>query len=318
MKAIQIVAPGKAQIVDVAVPDVGENEVLVEVQACVTCPHWDITLFKGVDIFERPGYPKYPVPVGFPGHEMSGRVVRAGRSVRALKEGDRVATLVTAGEDKPGFYSEYINRPEKEVVKIPDSVSFEAAASMEMARSVSPNIKRLGDMRGKRVGVVGMGSAGLIALQMAKALEPAELVAMDVLPGRLEPAAGLGATETLNLAEPDARQALREKRFNACIDCSGSAAGLQIALDHTSGIISVFGVIHGEARLTTRHWLQGISMVTFLPMTDEDTRFVLRLWEEGKLDTDILVGARLPFERYAEAVGLLMVKKVLKVCLYPN
>ena len=153
---------------------------------------------------------------------------------------------------------------------------------------------------------------------MAKALEPAELVAMDVLPQRLKAATGLGATELLNPAAPETEEILTKKRFDLSIDCSGNASGLQVALDHTSRIVSVFGVLHGEAKLTTRHWLQGISIVTFLPMTDEDTRFVLRLWEEGKLDTDILVGAQLPFERYAEAVELLMDKKVLKVCLYPN
>lgn len=317
MKAIQLMAPGKPEIVDVPVPDIADNEVLVEVKACVTCPHWDISLFKGVDIFERPGYPKYPIPWGYPGHEMSGLVVKAGRNVKTLKEGDRVAALETAGEDKPGFYCEYINRPEDKVVKVPDSISFDAAACMEMARSVSPNAKRLGDVRGKRVGVVGMGPAGIIAVQMIRAMGAVEVVAMDIEPARLALAAKAGATETLDTSAPEAMATLKAKRFNACMDCSGHSSGLQIALDHTGGMVSVFGVIHGEATLTTRHWLSGISLVTSLPMTDDATQFVLQLWEEGKLNTDILVSTRLPFERYAEAVQLLMDRKALKVCLHP-
>jgi threonine dehydrogenase-like Zn-dependent dehydrogenase len=318
MKAIQLVAPGKPQIVEVAVPGIGDNEVLVKVESCVTCPHWDMTLFKGVDIFNRPGYPKYPIPWGYPGHEMAGVVVKAGRGVKALREGDRVATLETAGEDKPGFYCEYINRPENKVVKIPDAVSFDAAASMEMARSVSPNARRLGDVRGRRVGVVGMGPAGLIAVQMVRAMGAAEIVAMDVQADRLALAARAGATETLNPADPGDLAKLQRKRLKACMDCSGHASGLQVALDHTDGMVSVFGVIHGEAKLTTSHWLSGLSLVTALPMTDEDTQLVIRLWEEQKLDTGMLVGARLPFERYAEAVQLLMDRKALKVSLYPG
>ena len=64
MKAIQIQEPGKAVLIDVPVPVIAEDEVLVKVVCCVTCPHWDLTLFKGVDIFGRPGYPKYPIPWG--------------------------------------------------------------------------------------------------------------------------------------------------------------------------------------------------------------------------------------------------------------
>jgi threonine dehydrogenase-like Zn-dependent dehydrogenase len=317
MRAIQLVAPGKPVIVDVAVPEIADDEVLVEIKACVTCPHWDITLFKGVDIFDRPGYPKYPIPWGYPGHEMSGVVVKVGAGVKTLKKGDRVATLETAGENKPGFYCEYINRPENKVVKVPDAISFDAAACMEMARSVSPNAKRMGDLRGKRVGVVGLGPAGVIGVQMLKALGAGEIVAMDIEPERLEIAGKAGATELLNTATPEGLEGLKKKRLKACLDCSGHASGTQLAFDHTDGMVSVFGVIHGEAKLTTRHWLSGIQVVTALPMTDEATQFVLQLWKEGKLNTDILVQARRPFERYGEAVRILMDKKALKVCLHP-
>ena len=317
MRAIQLMAPGRPEIVDVPVPDIADDEVLVEVRSCVTCPHWDMSLFKGVDIFERPGYPKYPIPWGFPGHEMAGVVVKAGRGVRTLKEGDRVAALQTAGEDRPGFYCEAINRPENQVVKVPDAVSFDAAACMEMARSVSPNVRRLGDVRGRRVGVVGMGPAGVIAAQMLVALGAGEVVAMDVRAGRLALAKQAGATERFDTSTVDGLESLKAKRLDACVDCSGHASGLQLALDHTSGMVSVFGVIHGEARITTRHWLSGLSLVTALGMADEDTRFVLDLWEQSKLDTGLLVQARLPFERYAEAVALLLDGKALKVCLHP-
>ena len=74
----------------------------------MTCPHWDTTLFRGVDIFERPGHPKYPMPVGYPGHEVSGRVEAVGEGVTSLRVGDRVATLKAGGESNPGFYSELI------------------------------------------------------------------------------------------------------------------------------------------------------------------------------------------------------------------
>ena len=141
MRAIQITEPGRFRIVDTPEPAAGPGEVLIAVQACVTCPHWDTTIFRGVDIFDRPGHPKYPIPVGYPGHEVSGRVEAVGEGVTSLQVGDRVATLKAGGESNPGFYSELISRPAEMVTRIPDNTSYEAAASMEMAYHMSPYVQ---------------------------------------------------------------------------------------------------------------------------------------------------------------------------------
>ncbi|MBI4023409.1 MAG: zinc-binding dehydrogenase [Verrucomicrobia bacterium] len=315
MKAIQIMAPKTVKIVDVPVPPVADNEVLVKVAFCVTCPHWDITLFKGVDIFERPGYPHYPIPWGYPGHEMSGDVVKAGSAVKGLKVGDRVAALCTAGETAPGFYCEYINRPEDKVARIPDEVSYVGAASMEMARFMVPYIRRLGCIVGKRTGVTGVGPAGLIALQMLKALGAADVVAVDVNPARLELAMQLGATDTVNSATDEINR-LKERPLQLTVDCSGIAAGLQVALDHTRGTLSIFGVPHENVTYTTRHWITNILGAGEGP-TVEDTDFVLSLWRRKMLDTETLVMVKLPFERYVEGIEMLMAKKAVKIGFYP-
>jgi len=318
MRVLQIQAPGKCEIVDRPVPEVQDHEVLVEVKACVTCPHWDITLWTGVDILERPGYPRYPIPEGFPGHEMSGVVVKTGRAVRNFRVGDRVATLIDGGTESPGFYAEYVSRPEDTVAKLPDCVSYESGASLEMANCLVPFVRRLGNLAGKRVGVTGVGPAGLLAVQMLRAAGAAEVVAMDVLPERLALAQRLGATEALHTGTREGLQALQAKPLQACVDCSGRGVALQTAFDHTHGLVAVFGVIHGEAKIGTLHWLQGLSIVTSLPKTEEDTKFMLDLLAAGKLNAEPLVSARLPFERYAEGVQLLIDKKAIKVCFYPK
>ena len=316
MKAIQIQEPGKAVLIDVPVPVIAEDEVLVKVVCCVTCPHWDLTLFKGVDIFGRPGYPKYPIPWGYPGHEMSGEVVAVGDKVRKLQVGDRVATLYTAGEDKPGFYCEFINREEAGLAKLPDRVSFEAGANMEMCRFMSPYIRLLGDVAGKRTGVTGLGPAGLIALQMLKASGAAEIVAVDILPPRLALAAELGATETVNSSTSEI-ETLSANPLFATIDCTGIAAGLQTALDHTSARVSVFGVPHGDAVYTTRHWGVDILSRAELPGA-VDTEFVLDLWRKRRLDTEALVSVKLPFSRYEDGIDLLRDHRAIKIGFYPG
>ncbi len=317
MKAIQIVAPGSASIIDVPVPELADNEVMVKVNACVTCPHWDMSLFRGVDIFERPGHPKYPIPPGYPGHEMAGEVTAVGKQVAKLKVGDRVCTLVTAGEDVPGFYCEYINRPENEVARLPDNTSFETGASMEMSRHVRSHIKPL-VVDGLRAGVVGLGPAGLIALQMLKAMGAREVVAIDVQPARLELAKQLGATETINSSLPGDIERLAAAPLQASADCSGAAAGLQVALDYTRGPVAIFGVVHGDAIFSTRHWLHGTYIVKREGPDEADTDFVLNLWHQKKLDTQCLISARLPFSEYAAGVKMLMDRQAIRVCYRPD
>jgi threonine dehydrogenase-like Zn-dependent dehydrogenase len=315
MKAVQIQAPGQVAIVEVPVPEIAENEVLVKVECCVTCPHWDVSLYQGVDIFERPGYPHYPIPWGYPGHEMAGQVVATGARVQELKVGDRVATLCNAGEDRPGYYCEFINRPEHELAKLPDGVSYEAGANMEMCRYIAPFRRVLAQLQGKRTGVTGVGPAGLIAVQMLRALGAAEVVAVDVIPERLALAARLGATDTVNGATAEIEK-LKANRLQVSIDCSGIAAGLQTAMDYTTKSLYVFGVPHGEARYSTRHW--GLNILSGAATPDErDTEFVLDLWCQGRLNTDALVSVKLPFERYVEGIEMLVARKAVKVGFSP-
>jgi threonine dehydrogenase-like Zn-dependent dehydrogenase len=303
-------------MVDVPVPETADNEVLVKVAGCATCAHWDMTIYQGVDIFERPGYPKYPIPVGYPGHEMAGEVVKVGPSVSKFQVGDRVASVISAGERAMGFYVEYINRPEDTVARVPDNISDDAAASMEMSRYVASHLSAL-DPRGLRTAVVGMGSAGLIAVQELRAMGAAEVIGIDILDDRLQLARQLGVTGTINPARPEELQQIKDRPLDASVDCSGAASGLQVALDHTRGPVVTYGVIHGDAKISTRHWFAGTHIPQRKRPTPQDTALVQALWRNGQLDTERFLGARLPFEEYAKGMEMLIAKEVVRVLYYP-
>jgi threonine dehydrogenase-like Zn-dependent dehydrogenase len=317
MKAIQIMAPEKVEIVDVPVPEAQDSEVLVKIVTVATCPHWDITLYRGIDILERPGHPVYPIPVGFPGHEMAGEVVAVGPGANTFKIGDRVATTRTAGTTKPGFYCEYINRPEDMLAQVPDNISYEGAATMELARHVASHI-RVANFKDLRVGVTGLGGGGLISLQMVKALGAREVVGIDIDASRLVLAAKLGADETVNTTVEGDLAGLEAHPLEASVDCSGAAAGLQVALDHTRGPVAIFGMVHGDATFSMRHWLQNTSIVERKAPNRSDTEFVQDLWRKGKLNTEVLISARMPFENYEAGVKMLMERRAIKVCFYPG
>src|SRR3954463_6738172 len=129
-------------------PAPGENDVLIQVEACGVC-HSDLHIIEG-DWKQFGGITKMPL---IPGHEIAGRVVEAGSAVRGLKPGDRVGVpwiYWTCGECEfcregfenlcsrqkitgctvDGGYAEYIKAPASHATRIPDAISATEAAPL--------------------------------------------------------------------------------------------------------------------------------------------------------------------------------------------
>jgi threonine dehydrogenase-like Zn-dependent dehydrogenase len=186
-----------------------------------------------------------------------------------------------------------------------------------MARYVAAHLSVM-DVRGLRTGVVGLGPAGLIAVQLLRAMGAAEVAAADLLEDRRQLALRLGATSAINPAEPRDIQALADEPWQASVDCTGASSGLQVALDHTRGPVMMYGVVHGEAKISTRHWFAG----TYSPQRrgpgPQDTAWVQTLWRNGQLDTQSLISVRLPYAEYAAGIEMLLAKKAIRVLYYPG
>ncbi|MCL6494255.1 MAG: NAD(P)H-quinone oxidoreductase [Ignavibacterium sp.] len=123
MKAILFDEPGEAEklyIGNFPKPEVGEEEILVEVKA---------TALNRADILQRMG--KYPPPQGASpvlGLEISGIVVEKGSKVFKWKTGDKVFGLIPGGG-----YAQFAVIHEKMAMHIPDKLSFEEAAAIPEA-----------------------------------------------------------------------------------------------------------------------------------------------------------------------------------------
>ena len=104
-------------------PEPGEGEVLVELQAAGV---------NRADVLTRSGgYHAAGQPPIVPGLEGSGVVREVGASVTGVGPGDRV--LAFGG--RPGFYAEYVAVPEGHVVRVPEGLSPDAAATLPVAPS---------------------------------------------------------------------------------------------------------------------------------------------------------------------------------------
>ena len=145
---------------EVPTPEQKNNEVLVKIAA---------SSLNALDY--------RPIKMGFPfkpgqifGADMAGTVVSRGSAATRFHEGDRVfADLSPYGS---GAFAEFVCVPERALVKIPDEVGFEAAATLPVAGLTALQALRKSGMplAGKKVLVYGAsGGVGTFAVQLAKA-----------------------------------------------------------------------------------------------------------------------------------------------------
>jgi L-iditol 2-dehydrogenase len=238
-------------------PEILDDEILVRVAVCGVCPT-DIKKIQHATV---------PPPRVF-GHETAGVICRAGRKVRGLNPGDRVAlhhhvpclrchfcrrsafaqcaqykkTGITAGfEPAGGGYAEYVRVMSfalPGVVKIPRRNSFIEGAMLEPVNTVLKAVRRLDVPRRDSVLVAGQGPIGLMFTRLLR-LGGARVFATDLIEERLLLAREFGATATaLGGAKDLARQVAEftdGRGFDAAVLAVPSDAALVQAQDLTRG-----------------------------------------------------------------------------------
>ncbi|MDR3710407.1 MAG: zinc-binding dehydrogenase [Capsulimonadaceae bacterium] len=318
MKIIQIGEGREVQLLDRPIPQPGPGEALVKIEAVTTCPQWDLHLRHNSPMFEGHRF-HYPYAIGQPGHEASGVAAKLGDGVKSLNVGDRVSVWRDGGY---GCYAQYAVVPERDIIRIPGSVSFVGAAPIELAMCVGVTFLMLREMdalRGKRVAVMGLGPAGLVALQMARAEGASQVIGFDLSPERMALALKIGADDAINTREASpARFPSRPTlpSLDTSIDCVGAKGTIEWLMDRTIDTVAVFGVLREEVAFASRHWA-GLRLCGYRPHCREAAEYAVDLIERGLLDLEPLVTHRMRLEDYAEAVDLLEQQKAIKVCFEP-
>jgi len=317
MKQLQILEPGKVVWQDVPAPEAAPGEVLVKVAMVNTCPHWDMHLLGGIPMFAG-GTINYPYTGGQPGHEAVGEVVALGEGVADLAVGTRVACWKDAGHHRPGCYAQYVAMAREHVLPLPDSVTWEQACSLELAMCVQVSVEQL--MRndflvGKRIGISGLGPAGLVALQLVKAQGAESVVGVDPVAERRDMALAAGADIVI---EPTAEDWDKQVGGNvyATIDCTGFKVSIEFMLQRTARAVCIFGVLRETVEFKAAYW-GGRSIFGYEPHNVGAAQRALDLIAEGKLDLTDMITAKLPFSRYNEGIEMLKRKEATKICFLP-
>ncbi|MCA1596347.1 MAG: alcohol dehydrogenase catalytic domain-containing protein, partial [Chloroflexi bacterium] len=227
MKILQVTAPGEFEVKEAPTPSPGPGEVLMRVEAVTTCPQWDLHLRHNEPMFMGHRF-DYPYPPGQPGHEASGTIEAIGSGVTDLKVGDRVSAWRDCGAQVQGCYAQYVVRKPADLVRVPPGLSYDSTAPVELAMCVGVVFLMLEEMNclcGCTFAVSGLGPAGLIAAQMARACGADQVLGFDPAASRRKTALDLGVDEAF-----DPRDGLADRfpsrpsgpRIDCGIDCVGA------------------------------------------------------------------------------------------------
>ena len=311
MRALQITAPGTYVVTDIPRPEPRADEVLIKVAGCNTCTQWDLTVWRGVDIFDRDGFPRYPLQPGAPGHEFAGTVVAVGADVTRLRVGDHVATSGGPSRET-GAYVEYAVNSEELTWRMPPDLPFAQAGCCELLSCVCTSVLRLGEVVTKRVGVSGLGPAGLLAIQALRARGARHIVGFDVEPKRLALANELGADDAF-LVRSREWETLTKEPLDVSIDCVGVAASVNDLMKVTRDRLLIFGVLHGTAAYTQAEYRRGLKLEGYGRRLPEAGEYAAHLLSSRQVKTGRLISASFPLEQYERGIELLAGKEAIKV-----
>lgn len=195
------------------------------------------------------------------GHEPSGQIEDLGPGCRHFKPDDRVAVYhisgcgfcrscrkgyqisctdplrAAYGWQRDGGHAEYLIADEKDLVRLPDSLSYEDGCFISCGVGTAYEGILRGEVSGSdTVLVIGLGPVGLAALMIAQGRGAKMTVGVDTAPERVEVAQRLGLVTHGFRSGPDTLAAVREvTRGGATVslDCSGHPLGRLLALQGT-------------------------------------------------------------------------------------
>jgi 6-hydroxycyclohex-1-ene-1-carbonyl-CoA dehydrogenase len=325
---------------EVALPEPGPDDIVVRVAACGVC-HTDLHYIDH-------GTPTFKAPPLILGHEVAGTVHAVGRHVERLEPGARVllpAVLpcgscrmcrtgrenicehgLMLGNHIDGGYAEFIRVPARDAFRLPEEIPLVEGSIIADAITTPYHavVNRGRVTPGDVVVVVGCGGIGLNVVQMAAAVG-ARVVAVDLVPAKLEWARKLGAAETLNSGSTDRPdRALRELTgggADVAFEAVGHAATQELALGsvRTGGRVVLVGYSPETMALNAgRVMFRELEVVGSLGCRPVDYPRAIELARQGRVRVVELVTHRFPLEEIDRAFDVLRSGEAIRAVVTPG
>lgn len=254
MKAAYL--PGNSTVVlkEVDVPVPGHGEVLIKMKSSTICGS-DIRAIYREHLGKGPeGYQNKIC-----GHEPSGRIIKCGPGMRRFKEGDRVVVYhisgcglcndcrrgymisctsplrAAYGWQRDGGMADYLLAEEKDLVLLPDSLSYSDGAQIACGfGTVYEGLEKIGICGNDAVLVVGLGPVGLAAAMLAKAMGASKVIGVDTVQERMDLAIEKGLCDQVFVSDASALKKIQDATggygVERSVDCSGNTHGRQLAI----------------------------------------------------------------------------------------
>lgn len=340
MKAAVFHAPHEPlRIEELPSPEVGPDEILVEVAACGVC-HTDLHYIDhGVRTFKPP-----PLVLG---HEASGRVAQVGARVSAFKTGDRVllpavftcghctmcrsgrenvcVDMVMLGNNVDGGYAEYVRVSARDAFHLPPEIPLvEGAVIADAISTPFHAVKNRARVQpGDSVAVFGCGGVGINVVQVAAAVG-AVVIAVDRLPHKLEWARRFGAVHTVLAGEEDVRRTIRKLTgggVDIAIEAIGNPETINLAFEsvRSGGRLCVIGYVDAALGLSAaRLMYREMEIVGSLGCRPVDYPRIIEMVRMGRLQVTPLVTHRFALDDIEQAFELLRRGEGLRAVVLPT
>lgn len=252
MKALLLTAPSQLEFTDFEDPACGDEEVVLRIHACGIC---------GSDIHGWDGSSGRRRPPLIMGHEAAGEIVALGSAVRDWRIGDRVTfdSTISCGRcpycesgdinlcdnrrvvgvappeyRQHGAFAERLALPARILHRLPPGLDFKQAAFVEPVSIAVHAIRRTRIDQDTTAVVVGAGMIGLLVIQALRWAGAETIIAVDLVPERLELALRLGADHALQSGSGDIPAEVAKltggRGADAAFEVVGIAPTLNLAL----------------------------------------------------------------------------------------
>jgi len=249
MKQVELVAVEKFEEQEVQVPNIAEDEVLIEVETCGIC---------GSDVHSYTGHHPFVDPPIVLGHEYAGIIKKVGNEVKDLEIGQRVTSeiVINCGECyncRDGRYhicengkylgnvgwngamADYVVMKADKVHTLPETMSPKEGAMVEPSAVGIHAVRRSNFKVGDTALVIGAGIIGNLTAQSLKIAGARRVIVADVLEKRVQKAKEIGLKEVINTSEVNLKEwiedSLGRENLDLIFDCVGFEETIDSAIN---------------------------------------------------------------------------------------
>jgi L-gulonate 5-dehydrogenase len=306
MKAAVIREYGKIGLEEVKKPLLPPENVMVKVRYASICGS-DQHIFKGEF------HPRTSLPL-IPGHEFAGVIDETGSNVKNLKPGQKVTvdpiiwcgkcpaclaghypactSLKLVGIDLDGGFAEYVSVPQHMVFTIPDHISDEHAALVEILSIGFHASARAGLTGTDDILIVGSGKVGQSIMHAAKTITTGKVIIADILDERLKLASSsFPDVHTINIRKTDPIAFIKEITNGKGVDIAFEAVGHEVNIDGRFNPVR-----------TCINAIKGGGKVCVLGLSDHPAEILMKelIWKEARI-----IASRVSHGEFSRAIEAL-------------